>query len=108
MITSTRYYFAIIAAIIGGSTIALQLRSSEASADRTYVGQESCMAAGCHAGAYHDSSDYKGAAAFRETMHQKIHLRPTPETVIIDKYFEGDSVLRVELGTRYAQKPDQD
>ena len=66
------------------------------------------MSSGCHAGAYHDSSDYQGAAAFRETMHQQIHLRPTPETVIMEDYFAGDSILRFELGITYAPKPAQD
>src|SRR5207302_5741469 len=36
---------------------------------------------------------YAGAAKFKETMHQKIHLRPSPQTVVIEKYFAGDSVL---------------
>ncbi|MBC8144939.1 MAG: hypothetical protein H7X80_05085, partial [bacterium] len=76
------------------TTVAIQVRTTEAPAERIYVGQESCMSSGCHAGAYSASSDYQGADAFRQTLHQKIHLRPNPETVVIEKYFAGDSVLR--------------
>jgi hypothetical protein len=71
--------------------------ASPDSAERSYVGQETCMSSGCHATAYHDSSDYQGAEAFRATLHQKIHFRPTPETVVMDHYFEGDSTLRLVL-----------
>lgn len=83
--------------VTSATVAAFELGPHSAPAARTYVGQESCMASGCHAGAYSDSSDYRGAAAFRETMHQRIHLRPSPETVVIDNYFAGDSVLKVVL-----------
>jgi hypothetical protein len=66
---------------------------TEGTAERTYVGQESCMSAGCHAGPHGDGSIYAGAEPFRETFHQKIHRRPTPETVVLDSYFENDSVV---------------
>ncbi|HVK40257.1 MAG TPA: FlgD immunoglobulin-like domain containing protein [Candidatus Kapabacteria bacterium] len=108
MATTTRYLIVLLLAIAGVTAIGMQLRSSEAGADRTYVGQETCMTSGCHAGAYHDSSDYQGAAAFRQTMHQQIHLRPSPQSVVIDNYFEHDSVLKSLLPTRYAPIPGKD
>lgn len=81
------------------AVVALRVRTSEAPAARTYVGQESCMSSGCHATAYSATSDYQGADAFRQTLHQKIHFRPNPETVVIEKYFAGDSTLRVTLAS---------
>lgn len=89
-----RYTLCIALFVALGTFVALQVNSEPGPAERTYVGQESCMEAGCHADAYGPGSDYQGAAAFRETMHQKIHLRPTPETVIIDEWFDRDTVLR--------------
>lgn len=77
-------------AVIAG--LAASVETHEAPAERNYVGQATCL--GCHAGAYSPTSDYQGAAAFSQTLHQKIHLRPNPETVVIEKYFSGDSVLR--------------
>jgi hypothetical protein len=108
MLNSTRYLVVTLIAMIGVIALGLQVRSSEAGDERTYVGQETCLTSGCHAGAYHDSSDYQGAAAFRETMHQKIHQRPSPESVVIDNYFEGDSVVKEIIPTRYAPIPGQD
>ncbi len=86
--------FAVVAILVTIGAVAVHLGSEARPAPRAYVGQESCMAANCHEGAYGQASSYQGAAKFRETIHQKIHLRPTPETVIIDNYFEEDSVVR--------------
>lgn len=75
-------------------SVALRLSSQEPPLAATYVGQETCLASGCHAGPYGEKSDFQGAGPFRETMHQKIHLRPTPQTVVIDRLFEKDTVIR--------------
>jgi hypothetical protein len=98
MTTPLRVLAAALVAAVVLTALAVQVRTSEAPAARSYVGQQSCMSSNCHAGAYSDTSDYQGAAAFRQTLHQKIHLRPTPETVVIEKYFAGDSVLRFQVG----------
>ncbi len=81
----------------GASFFALDATSTPSSAERTYVGQQTCMTSGCHADAYSPSSDYQGAAAFKHTFHQKIHLRPTPETVVIDRLFREDTVLKAYI-----------
>src|SRR4051794_23748880 len=78
----------------GAAMLALNVSSQESSPARTYVGEETCMSAGCHAGPYGGESTYQGADLFRETMHQRIHLRPTPETVIIDRLFDNDTILK--------------
>jgi len=87
-----RYLLALV--VIGLLALAADvgLQSAEGPAERTYVGTGACE--GCHADQYADGSDYKGFSAFQQTMHQQIHRRPTPESMIIDKYFRGDSVLR--------------
>lgn len=96
-----RYIISSVFLVVGGLAIALNLNSEPKPAPRTYIGQESCMAANCHEQPNPGTSDFKGAAAFRETMHQKIHLRPSPETVVIDKWFDRDTVLRyVDLKIR--------
>lgn len=64
------------------------------------------MSSNCHEGAYSTTSDYQGAVAFKQTMHQRIHLRPSPETVVFDNYFEGDSVVKQYLS--FAPIPGQD
>lgn len=89
-----RYSIAIILGLAAIAMIGVRLGSQPRPAPRTYVGQESCMAANCHEGAYGEASSYQGAEKFRQTIHQKIHLRPTPQTVVADRYFEGDSVVR--------------
>lgn len=81
-----------VLAIVAIVALAADVETMEALAERSYVGQAACV--GCHAGAYSPTSDYQGAAAFSQTLHQKIHLRPTPETVVIERYFAGDSILR--------------
>jgi hypothetical protein len=82
--------------LIGATGLALQLSSSEPPAARDYVGQQTCMTANCHADQYLDGKSYMGAAAFKETLHQKIHLRPTPETVIIDRLFREGKTIRFQ------------
>src|SRR5512133_2602985 len=104
MIT-TRYFLPAMVAAAGFAVLGARLTSSPPPPERTYVGAETCMRS-CHAGAFHDSSDYTGAAAFRQTMHQRIHLRPSPETVVIEKYFAGDSVLKAYMA--FAPIPGQD
>jgi hypothetical protein len=93
MITPLRSVVLAAAALIAGTVVAINLNSSEAPAERTYVGQQTCMTSGCHEGPSGDGSIYAGAEKFKETFHQKIHLRPSPETVRIERYFENDSVL---------------
>jgi hypothetical protein len=88
---------ALALALVVAITAALIGTASPEPSARTYVGQETCMSSGCHAGAYHDSSDYQGAEAFRATLHQQVHFRPTPETVVMDHYFDGDSTLKLVL-----------
>jgi hypothetical protein len=75
--------------------LTLGLESTPGSDERTYVGSHVC--ATCHEDAAGASSDYHGMDAFRQTMHQNMLRRPTPESVIIDKYFRGDSVLKAYL-----------
>src|SRR5687768_5360950 len=94
MRASTTSFGVVIVGIVALTTIAVTVKTSEASGERTYVGQENCMSSGCHAGAYSPTSDYQGAGPFRATLHQKIHLRPNPETVVIERYFSGDSTIR--------------
>jgi hypothetical protein len=89
---TARYALLVLIALAGIVGLAVDAGTKEAPEERSFVGQASCT--GCHAGAYGATSDYQGAAAFSQTLHQKIHLRPSPETVVIEKYFAGDSVLR--------------
>ena len=90
--------------LIGATGLALQLSSSEPPAEREYVGQQSCMTANCHADQYLDGKSYLGAAAFKETLHQKIHLRPTPQTVIIDRLFREGRTIRTGINSAIAGK----
>ncbi len=90
---ASRYIITAFVLSVVGIVVAINLNSEPKPAARTYVGQESCMAANCHEQPNPGASDYKGAVAFRETLHQKIHLRPTPETVVIDKWFDRDTTL---------------
>jgi hypothetical protein len=101
MFTPIRSTILAVALVIGGTAVAVNLNSSEAPVARTYVGEQTCMTSGCHEGPTGDGSIYAGAAAFRETFHQKIHLRPNPETVRMERYFANDSVLKTlyRLGT---------
>jgi hypothetical protein len=87
-------YIVWIMLLVGITGLALNLSSQESSPARKYVGQESCLSAGCHAGPYGDESTFQGAGPFRQTMHQQIHLRPTPQTVVIDRLFDNDTILR--------------
>lgn len=86
-----------LAATLAGATAVLVVTAAPDASERAYVGQETCMSSGCHADAYHDSSEYQGADAFRATLHQKIHFRPSPETVVMEGYLDGDSTLRLIL-----------
>jgi hypothetical protein len=90
----------LVAAVVGLATlttVAVRVGSSQARPERYYVGEQTCMSSGCHAGAYSDTSDYQGAAEFSRTLHQLIHKRPSPSTVLIEKYFAGDSTLIVPV-----------
>ncbi|HVK37696.1 MAG TPA: FlgD immunoglobulin-like domain containing protein [Candidatus Kapabacteria bacterium] len=95
MITPVRITLAIAVACLGAVPVALELQSSPPAGERTYVGSQAC--AGCHAEKHSPTSDYQGFSMFQKTTHQKIQQRPTPQTVIIDNYFRGDSVLRAYL-----------
>jgi hypothetical protein len=95
MKTPVRILLASVVACIAATPVALRLNSSPPAGERTYVGTQAC--AGCHAEAFSPTSDYQGIALFKQTTHQKIQLRPTPQTVIIDKYFRGDSVIKAYL-----------
>ena len=75
-----------------GITLGVVTSETEPQAEEaTYVGMQTCIEAGCHAD--YRNETYSGAAAFQQTMHAKIHQRPTPENVIIDEWFENDTVL---------------
>lgn len=87
-----RYLVLTAAVIIGGMSLGLSLKSSESDPQKEFIGQDSCMS--CHAGPFAGGRSYAGAAAFRETMHQKIHLRPNPQTVVIDRLFAEGRVLK--------------
>lgn len=95
MKTSARITLALAVLCIGAVPVALELQSSTPSDARTYVGTQACV--GCHSGKFSQTSDYQGIAQFKQTTHQKIQLRPSPQTVIIDHYFRGDSVLKAYL-----------
>ena len=62
--------------------------------EATYVGWQTCVDAGCHAEKSGNGNIYQGVDEFRKTMHANIHNRPTPENVIIDRWFERDTTLR--------------
>ncbi|KXK55647.1 MAG: T9SS type A sorting domain-containing protein [Chlorobi bacterium] len=96
MIKALRYYLAAALLVVAGVLVAINTKSSPKPAARTYTGAQSCLTSNCHAGQYGDGESYKGAAAFRETMHTKIHLRPNPETVIIDRWFREKRVLKIQ------------
>jgi len=91
---SLRYLLAAAVLTVAGVLVALRPSPTKAAGERTYTGVASCMTSGCHAGQYGDGHSYKGAADFLETMHQKIHLRPTPETVVIDRLFSEGKELK--------------
>ncbi|HVZ41022.1 MAG TPA: FlgD immunoglobulin-like domain containing protein [Candidatus Kapabacteria bacterium] len=93
--TPTRYVLAMLAAAIAGIMAAVRLGSQPPQQPRTYVGQQTCTAAGCHADAYSDSSTYQGAAEFSRTMHQRIHFRPGPATLVTARFFDNDTILRM-------------
>lgn len=92
--TSFRYLSCAIVFLTVGLAIVLKLNSQESPPGPSYVGVESCLTAGCHAGAYGEESTYQGSGPFRETMHQRVHLRPSPETVVIDRLFDNDTILK--------------
>ncbi len=69
------------------------LQSFDGPGPSEYVGQQTCVTAACHFAGYSGTSDYKGLVLFKQTVHQQIHLRPTPETVILDRMFERDTMI---------------
>lgn len=76
-----------------GIGFAVSVTDSEPPADEaTYVGWQTCTEAGCHAD---KSGNFPGADEFRKTMHANIHNRPTPENVVIDRWFDNDTTLYV-------------
>jgi len=106
------------AMLVGALLVAVTLDSRPNGAPREYVGQQTCVTSNCHESGSGGTSDYKGVAAFHQTMHQQIHLRPTPETVVIDRMFEADTVIstyvvqirypgRDTLNARLFKSPDK-
>ena len=106
------------AMLVGALLVAVTLDSSPNGAPREYVGQQTCVTSNCHESGSGGASDYKGVAAFHQTLHQQIHLRPTPETVVIDRMFEADTVIstyvvqirypgRDTLNARLFKSPDK-
>ena len=84
--------------IVVGTTIGvLTTESQEARKTSQYVGQETCMSAGCHNES--KGAQYPGASAFLKTMHNNIHRRPTPENVVIDRWFREERTIEVILKT---------
>lgn len=77
--------------VVAGITALAMTTQSREKAVATYVGEESCLAANCHA--VENTGDYHGGEAIHETMHYRIHRRPTPETVVIDRMFEKDTII---------------
>lgn len=78
--------------ILGFVIAGVDSTSKKAKAEATYVGQETCMSSGCHAD--DEGNTYSGAEHFRETMHYKIHHRPNPENVVIERWFRNDTTLQ--------------
>lgn len=93
----TFLFFLVGITILLGTTFAvISTDSREAKATATYVGQETCMSAGCHA--TDEGGTYSGAEEFMKTMHHNIHKRPTPENVVIDRWFREERTLTTGLG----------
>ena len=77
--------------VIGSLILASSLGSRNVDSAPRYVGQQTCMTAACHPA----TDRFGGHVAYQQTMHARIHERPTPQTVIIDRWFEDDTVLWV-------------
>ncbi len=75
---------------MGGIVLVSTLESQPAAEQAEYVGQQTCMNSSCH------SALVGIVDSYRHTMHARIHERPTPENVIIDRWFEVDTVLVFE------------
>ena len=89
---SKRYIPAIIIAsffLLGALVMVSSLESQGADPAPTYVGQQTCMNSDCHPA----TDKFGGHINYQQTMHARIHERPTPENVIIDRWFENDTVL---------------
>ena len=78
-------------ASLGIITSIVSVDSEPPDPEATYVGMQTCISSGCHEDK--DGSIYQGAEEFSRTMHANIHNRPTPENVIIDEWFENDTML---------------
>ena len=77
--------------VLGFVVLVSSLESQGADPAAEYVGQHTCMTSGCH-------SDEVGINhSYRQTMHARIHERPTPENVVIDRWFEIDTVLQFNV-----------
>ncbi len=89
-----RYVLTLVLAtlVVLGTTIGVVTSNSKgAKKAATYVGQETCMSSGCHAD--DEGSTYSGAAEFHKTMHYKIHHRPNPENMTIERWFQEGRTL---------------
>ena len=85
--------------LLGGVVLVTTLDSQPAAEEAEFVGQHTCMTSGCH-------SDEVGINhTYMQTMHARIHERPTPENVIIDRWFEIDTVL-IFQGGRFKAEND--
>ncbi len=57
-----------------------------------YVGQQTCLSSGCHAD--YRNTIYQGGEEFLKTMHATVHSVPSSESIVIDRWFRADTVLR--------------
>jgi hypothetical protein len=80
-----------------GVALAVSARSTGSGDPATYVGQQTCLQSGCHDGPYQSGDRYSGPESFSATLHQRSHLLPNPESVLIDRYFEHDSVVALPV-----------
>ncbi len=89
---SKRYIPAIIITLfflLGGLVMVSTLDSQGADPAPEFVGQQTCMNSDCHPA----TDRFGGHVNYQQTMHARIHERPTTENVIIDRWFEQDTVL---------------
>lgn len=79
--------------VVLGTTLAVVTSDSkEAKETSAYAGQQTCMSSGCHAD--YRNAIYPGASEYKKTMHANIHNRPSPENVIIERWFREKRVLK--------------
>lgn len=75
--------------LLGGIVMVTSLESQGTAQKAEYIGQQTCMTADCHPA----TDRFGGHVAYQQTMHARIHERPTPQNVIIDDWFERDTIL---------------